>query len=323
MVAGRITGGLAEDICKARASSVHCMSWQADVTRKSASTPKTASAASSIELGPSTSWREIDDVDWSNQYGSRFWLVDLNGDGRADLVIPADTGLRVGYSNGLNGFSALTPLLAAGNLDYRSVRFADVNKDGLPDVIAWVQGVVYVYLNNGRGFNAPVAASSDFPASVFGGDLYAPSMQMLDANGDGCADLAMRGPTDVFVALSDCTGNFLPAQSWSRKFSDRQNFALASQNLTFAAVRIDGKVGLAAGLFTGGIVFQESDAAAKRFGQYRYIMSNRGYSGDPAYHPDVYASDVIFTDLYGDGNTVPVQVRANGLFVSHVRLLEQ
>jgi peptidoglycan/xylan/chitin deacetylase (PgdA/CDA1 family) len=323
VVAGRITGGTAEEICKARESSIRCMSWQADVTRKSLSNPKVGTAASSLEFGPSTSWREIGDADWSRKYGSRFWLVDLNGDRRADLVVPSSAGLRVGYSNGLNGFSALTPLLEAGNLDYRAVRFADVNQDGLPDVIAWTQGVVYVYLNNGRGFNAPVAASLDFPASIFGGDLYASSMQMLDVNGDGCADLAMRGPTDVFVALSDCAGKFSPAQSWSRKFSDRQNFALASQNLTFAAAKIDGKVGLAAGLFTGGIVFQESDSAAKRFGQYRYIMSNRGFSGDPDYHPEVYASDVIFTDLYGDGDTVPVQVRANGLFVSRLRVREQ
>ncbi len=319
VVAGHITGGAKQEICKARSGSVRCLPWQQTMASKGTPDAKTPD----LELGPSSSWRDITDPEWSTKYGSRFWLVDLNGDGRDDLVTPSNSGLQVGYSNGLDGFSALAPLLPANNLDYRAVRFADVNQDGLPDVVAWIQGTVYVYLNNGHGFNAPLTASTDFPLSAgFGDDLYISTMQVMDVNGDGCGDLTMRGPADVFVALSDCHGKFLPAQSWTRKFSDRQNFALSSQNLTFSAARIAGKVGLAAGLFTGGIVFQESDPSNSRFGQYRYIMDNRGFSGDPGFHVDAYASDIVFTDLYGDGNTVPVQVRPNGLHVSRIRLIK-
>jgi hypothetical protein len=191
-------------------------------------------------------------------------------------------------------------------------------------VVAWIQGTVYVYLNTGRGFNAPLVASTDFPLSAgFGSEFSTSTLQVMDVNGDGCSDLTMRGPADVSVGLSDRQGKFLPAQSWTKKFSDRQNFALSSQNVTFSAARIAGKGGLAAGLFTGGIVCQESDSANNRFGPYRYLMDNHGFSGDPAFHLDVYGSDVVFTDLYGEGNTVPVQVRPNGLYVSRIRVIKE
>jgi peptidoglycan/xylan/chitin deacetylase (PgdA/CDA1 family) len=311
IVGGSITGSSTQEICKARAGAVRCATWENE------------GAKEARELAPSTAWLTVSDPQWAQNFGSQFWLVDLNGDGRDDVVIPTSAGLAVGYSNGVDGFGALTPLLTAGNLDYRAVRFADVNNDGLPDVVSWVQGTVYVYLNNGRGFNAPIAASTDFPAASLGSDFSASTMQVMDLNGDGCADLMMREPADVFVGLSDCNGKFLPSQSWTKRFGDRQNFAMPSQNMTFSAARIAGKTGLAAGLYTGGIVFQESDAADSRFGQYRYIMDNHGFSGDPAFHPDVYASDVVFTDLFGTGNTVPVQVRPNGLYVSRIRVSKE
>ena len=315
IVAGRIAGGKKQEVCKARGGSVRCARWQ----KVTDSTGQTV-----LQLGPSSSWREIADPAWSANYGSRFWLVDLNGDGRDDLVIPTGSGLSVGYSDGVKGFAAPAPVLAANNLDYRALRFADVNKDGAPDVVAWIGGTVYVYLNNGRGFDPPVAASADFSvAAGFGQDLYLSTMQVADVNGDGCADLLFRGPADVFVGLSDCQGKFLPAQSWTKRFSDRQNFSLVSQNLTFSFARIGGKSGLAAGLFTGGIVFQESDPANSRFGQYRYITDNHGFSGDPAFHSDAYASDLVFADLYGTGETIPVQVRANGLYASRVRVIKE
>jgi len=314
IVAGHITGGQKQEVCKAREGSVRCMSWQAGAK---------PGAEPALVLGPSTSWRDIADADWRAKYGSAFWLVDVDGDGRDELITPSSAGLNVSHSDGIEGFSPPAPLLAAKNLDYRAVRFGDVDNNGLPDVVAWIGGVVYVYRNNGHGFDAPIAASADFPVSSgYGEDPYLSTMQVADVNGDGCADLLFRGPADVFVALSDCGGRFLPAESWTKRFSDRQNFAMPSQNLTFSAARIAGKAGLAAGLFTGGIVFQESDASHNRFGQYRYIMDNRGFSGDPDFHGDAYASDVVFTDLFGSGNTIPVQVRPNGLYVSHIRVIK-
>jgi peptidoglycan/xylan/chitin deacetylase (PgdA/CDA1 family) len=313
VIAGNITGSGKTSLCKARDNSVRC------IVRKNNSLLRRPEVRPSFEV--SYPWYEVSDPDWSAKYGSQFWLVDIDHDGRADLVLPSQAGLLVGYSNG-SGFSSPVPLLTKASLNFQGVRFADVNGDGLPDVVEWTPAAVRVYINNGRGFNPPVSGSTDFlEAQGWGNNRYLSTMQLVDVDGDGCADLLIRGAADVMVGISNCDGTFKPAKSWTKRFSDRQNFSLDSQNQTFSVARIAGKLGLAAGLFTGGVVFQEADSPNNRFSQYRYIMDNHGFSGDPGFHPDAYASDVIFTDLYGDGDTVPVQVRLDGLHASRVNII--
>ena len=167
------------------------MLWHEVLPVRLGAVSRVADQEPALQLEPSSSWRDIADPDWTTKYASKFWLVDLNGDGRDDLVIPGKTGLSVGYSNGTRGFSRLEPLIAATNLDYRALRFADVNKDGLPDLVAWIQGVgLRLHPTTGRGFNAPLAASQDFSiAAGFGGARYLSTMQTEAVNGDGCADV--------------------------------------------------------------------------------------------------------------------------------------
>lgn len=328
IVSGNLTSNAAEmDLCKARNGSVYCKLWKqvpARVSGVADSFPNVVQTQPAFELQPSSSWLDVDDPDWTAKFGSRFWLVDLNNDGKKDFVQPSQAGLLVGYSNGVNGFASPVTLLAATNLDYRGVRFADVNGDGLPDLIAWTPSAVLTYINNGQGgFGLPIVASQDFPAANgWNSDLYLSAMQVADVSYDGCPDLLMRGPTDVMVGLGDCQGHFLTATSWTKRFSDAQNFSLPSQNLTFSVAKVAGYTGLAAGLFTGGIVFQQANPSGL-FGQYRYIMDNQNFSGDPGFHSEVYASDVTFVDLYNDGNTVPVQMRPNGLYASHIKIVNQ
>ena len=54
------------------------------VTGPSGARPRTAREASCS----ATHWLSIQDQTWFLNYGSKFWLADLNGDGRADLVFP-------------------------------------------------------------------------------------------------------------------------------------------------------------------------------------------------------------------------------------------
>jgi FG-GAP-like repeat len=307
VVSGDITGSGKTSLCKARDGSVRC------VVRKNNPLLRRPEVKPMFEV--SSSWYDVSDPDWSAKFGSQFWLADIDGDGRADLVLPSQAGLLVGYSTG-SGFSAPVPLLSA-SLNYPGVRFGDVNRDGLVDIVEWTPTAVRVYINNGHGFSPPISGSTDFPTTQgWGNSRYLSTMQLADVDGDGCADLLIRGAADVFAAVSNCDGTFKTAQSWTKRFSDRQNFSVDSQNQTFSVARIAGKLGLAAGLFTGGIVFQEIPN-----GQYRYIMDNHGFSGDPGFHPDAYASDVIFMNFYGDGDTVPVQVRSDGLYTSSVNII--
>jgi Polysaccharide deacetylase/FG-GAP-like repeat len=318
-----LTGSESEqDFCKARDSSVRCMLWKEDLGRRPVlpnSTQKENLPKQQHELARSTSWYDISDQNWATKYASKFWLADINNDGKADLIFPSQKGFMVGYSNGASGFSA-PELLLAGSFDFRGVRFADLNNDGFPDLVLWTPSAVLSYINNGHGgFNLPIVASLEFPSQAgWDNNLYLSTLRLADMNYDGCQDLLMRGPTDVFVAPGDCRGSFGPAQSWSKRFSDRQNFNLPGQNQTFSVAKINGYTGLGAGLFTGGVVFQQSSPGGKS-GQYRYIMDNGSYSGDPAFHPEAYASDLLFVNLFNDGNTSPVLVTPNGLYASHIR----
>ena len=328
LVAGDLTGTGENDLCKARDdSAVWCKKWARSPIRRSIlvdSSPFLVQRGLAPELTHSSSWYTVNDPAWVSEYGSQFWLVDFDGGGKAAFIRPSHAGPMVGYSTGY-GFSDPVLLANLPNMDYRGVRFADVNGDGLPDMIVWTPKAVQVYLNDGRGgLNPPIIASSDFEAGAgWNNDLYLATMQVVDLDGDGCQDLLMRGPTDVMVGLGDCKGHFLTAKSWTKRFSDRQNFSLQSQNMTFSAAKIAGHTGIAAGLFTGGVVFQEVNTKKSGvFGQYRYIMDNHGYSGDPAFHSGVYASDLLFIDLWNDGNTVPVQVRPGGLYASHIEIVQ-
>jgi len=321
VVPGNITGQdkLTSSLCKARDNAVRCIT---QLNTRTGSTDLQIKTQAPPAFTRSSAWFDVTDPDWTARYGSQFWLVDLNRDGRDDLVLPSQAGLQVAYSNGVNGFTGQELLLGL-DPQYQALRFADVNHDNLPDIVQWTPQGVLVYLNNGRGFDHPVLASTDFLAvNGWADPLYLSTMQVADVDNDGCADLILRGPTDTMVALSDCKSSFQPAQSWTKRFNDRQGFLQPGQNQTFSIARIAGKVGIAAGLFTGGIVFQEADPRNQRFSVYRYIMDSWNFSGDPDFHCGAYAGDLIFADVFGTGNTVPVQMRASGLFASHIKKVD-
>ena len=157
--------------------------------------------------------------------------ADLNGDGVTDLVAIAQ------------GTPVITIFLSAGGGSFKSqiidlpqsasyAQIADVNRDGIPDLVVFGSTYIYIYFGVGDGtfnYTTEVAAA--------GG-----SGLITDFNGDGIPDLAVDDGTEVKLFLGDGTGAFAypgnPDGLW---------FAIAGSGTTLAAANLQSQT-KAAGL---------------------------------------------------------------------------
>lgn len=155
------------------------------------------------------------------------FVADLNGDGKPDVIVS-------NYFGGSSGDGTVAVLLGNGNGTFRSpvlydsgaqdangIAAADVNGDGVPDLLVANRcdscaggGVVGVLLGNGDGTFRPVTA---YPT----GGRNSSFVAVADLNGDGKPDLVVAnlnifipaGSVSVFLGLGD--GNFRPAVTYS------------------------------------------------------------------------------------------------------------
>jgi FG-GAP-like repeat len=143
--------------------------------------------------------------------------ADLNGDGIRDLVVgtirapafgsPGTVSVFLGQADG--GLSA--PVATEG-ADGWVVVAADLDGDGLADVLASNDGVLSVFFNRGNGVLGP-ATSFSFPTFETGmpgrGSLY---IGVGDVNGDGRPDIVVTQYFEVYLMLNLGGGEFGPPQ---------------------------------------------------------------------------------------------------------------
>jgi len=155
-------------------------------------------------------------------------LADINGDGYADLIkVEEDTlwdtlWIYISKGNGTfeSEYSFSLPKKAT------SISFADVNGDGLTDLIfrfnepwggMYWNSYVYVYLSKGNGgFDGPRLIQIAY-------HVYSPprSMSVGDINGDGRADLVVGNPgSGVSTYLATANGHFAGALNTAPESSD-------------------------------------------------------------------------------------------------------
>jgi len=135
--------------------------------------------------------------------------ADFNGDGKLDLVFTANDSVGIALGNGDGTFQPPTYIATARN-SY-SVTVGDFNRDGIPDIAAYLYdyGTIVILMGNGDGTFAPPVSY----ATTMGSNLT-----VADLNGDGYPDLIgvdQAAYATIDVMLNAGNGTFLPAVSYS------------------------------------------------------------------------------------------------------------
>ena len=134
-------------------------------------------------------------------------VVDLTGDGRADIIGFGNAGVWVSRNNGDGTFQA--PQMVVANFAFdaggwrveRHPRFlADVTGDGRPDIVGFGNGGVWVSRNNGNGtFRAPEMVVANFGYNAGGWRVEKHPRELARVNGNGGADVVGFGNAGVWV----------------------------------------------------------------------------------------------------------------------------
>lgn len=116
--------------------------------------------------------------------------VDIDGDADIDIIVTSWNGVLAFVNDGSGGFSAQTDLIPIGGGGYYTIEAADVNGDGLVDLLAgghdWENAPTVILLNDGSGSFASVDPIN-LPSVVNEGVIL--DFAILDADRDGVNEI--------------------------------------------------------------------------------------------------------------------------------------
>ncbi|KAG8829383.1 hypothetical protein FRC17_006674 [Serendipita sp. 399] len=148
-------------------------------------------------------------------------MLDLTGDGRADIVGFGGAGVLVSKNNGDGTFGPAE--LALNHFGYNTSSggwkvdthpriLFDANGNGLPDIYGFGHPGVYLSINNlnvDSTFKLPTLVVEDF-GYTSGWRVDRHPRFVVDLTGNGTGDIVGFGDAGVFVSLNDGKGNFSP-----------------------------------------------------------------------------------------------------------------
>ncbi|WP_240535825.1 FG-GAP-like repeat-containing protein [Bradyrhizobium sp. STM 3809] len=228
-------------------------------------------------------------------------FMDLNGDGKSDMVLVYGTSVYSWLSNGDGTYTVLTSTAPNGwnftPFQSHYVPFVgDFNSDGYSDFAYLNAGYVYVFLNAGNGAYSGVT----FPCPNnwnFGSDPTAGfSFISGDFNGDGRSDFLAVSGAYVFEFLSNGDGTFQGVQI---QISNGWNFS-TTPSAYFLPIsgdfNGDGKTDFV--MLAGAYIYEFLNNGDGSF-TYNTIQIPNGWNfGTP---PSSYMS--VVGDFNGDGKT--------------------
>jgi len=149
-------------------------------------------------------------------YGTTIQFADIDGDGRADVCGRGAAGIRCALANATgDGFARVHQWSfrtdfsdgdgwASASGYYGSIRLADINGDGLPDLCGRGPNGIVCAISNGAGFDrAALWMRRDYTdATGWQADRYGTTIRFADVNRDGHADVCGRGSTGLSCSLA-------------------------------------------------------------------------------------------------------------------------
>ncbi|MDJ0917977.1 MAG: FG-GAP-like repeat-containing protein [Woeseiaceae bacterium] len=100
---------------------------------------------------------------------------------------------------------------------------ADINGDGLVDILAFGETGTWRALSNGTGFDAAEQISTDFASgTTFNKDVQ--RRELANVGGNPAPDIVMFDTDGVYVALNDGSGNFGAATRWIENYGVDQGY---------------------------------------------------------------------------------------------------
>ena len=251
---------------------------------------------------------QVDGPAWSDASGwdkpEYYWtiqLADVDGDGKGDLCARDSQGIVCEISTG-NGFGAeirgpkWSDASGWSQIQYWStIQFADVNGDGKADVCARAAAGITCALSNGTGFPTMVTGPAWSDAKGWASPQYYNTIQFVDIDGDGKADVCGRAGAGIVCELSD--GKSFPTEITGPAWSDASGWSKPEYESTirFADIDGDGKVDVC-GRAAAGIVCSKFDG--KAFGK---EISGPAWSDANGWNAAAYFTTIQFADIDGNG----------------------
>jgi hypothetical protein len=161
-------------------------------------------------------WKDVDN--WAT-----IRLVDLNGDGKADVCGRGNLGFRCHLSNGAGFGGAIQgPALSNDNgwddhQNYATIRFGDIDGDGDQDLCGRGNTELRCWRWTGNGFGNMMDLDVLLDSSGWDKDNQYRTIHLADLNADGKADLCARSKVGLRCFRSTGSGFGAPFQGpeWS------------------------------------------------------------------------------------------------------------
>ena len=255
---------------------------------------------------------------WRIERHLRF-MADIRNTGRADIVGFGNNGVLVSVNMGDGEFAP--PKLALGDFGYHAgcwrmdkhLRFlADVNGNGLLDIVGFGNQHVFVAYNNGDGTFQPAKPVLTYFCHDNGWRVSLHPRFVADMTGDGKLDLVGFADDGVFIAFNNGDGTFQSARKVVNQFCRNHGGWSAARHPRVIADLTGngcgdiigfGEAGVWVAINNGNGTFQDVNLALPDFG------CNGGWTVE--HHPR------FLVDLTGTGQADIVGFATGGIHVAY------